>query len=203
VQEAILAARPGFVLAGVRACLYLDRVIGCLRLIGILNAAIWFGTAIFVMFGASPAFSSHEMRALLPPANYPYFSGAIDQILLTRFFRWQLACGLIALVHLVVEGLYLGRGFRRFRLGLLLGLFWLNLVCGLWIQPKLDRYHLIETGMGATPERRQAAHGSFRAWNALAVTLNLFTLAGLGIYLWRVANPPDATRFASAVKFRS
>jgi len=143
------------------------------------------------------------MRALFTPATYPFFSGAIEQILLTRYFRWQLACGLVALAHLVVEGLYLGKGFRRVRLGLLLGLFWLNLLGGLWIQPKLDHYHLIETGTGATPERRQTAHNSARVWHVLAGTLNFCILGGLAVYLWRVANPVDADRFTRAVKFRS
>jgi uncharacterized protein DUF4149 len=177
-------------------------VIGCLRLIGILNAAIWLGAAMFATFGASPGTASHEMRALFGPSDSPYVSGAVGLIVMARFFRWQLACGLIALAHLVVEGLYLGKGLRRFRLGLLLVLFWLSLMGGLWLQPKLQKLHLIEHGAGVAPARREAAQSAFRAWHALAQTLNILSIAGLAVYVWRVANPPDAARFVSSVKFR-
>ena len=178
-------------------------MIGCLRLIGILNAAIWLGAAMFATFGASPGTASLEMRALFGPSDSAYVSGAIGLILMSRFFRWQLACGLIALAHLVVEGLYLGKGLRRFRLGLLLVLFWLTLMSGLWLQPKLQKLHLIGYGAGIAPARRQAAQNSFHAWHTLAQALNFLSVGGLAVYVWRVANPPDAARFVSAVKFRS
>jgi len=57
-------------------------VIGFLRIVGILNAAVWFGAAVFFTFGAGFAPFSAEMKRLLGSNNYPYFSGAIAQILI-------------------------------------------------------------------------------------------------------------------------
>jgi hypothetical protein len=177
-------------------------VIACLRIIGILNAAVWLGIALFLIVGVGPATSSPDMRELLGATNFPYFSRAIARILVTRCLHLQLVCLFVGLAHLLTEGLYFGRGLRWFRLGLLLGLFWINLVV-MWAQPKLAYFHLIEYGTGATPERRQAAHQSARVWQAVAGTLNVLTLGGVAVYLWRVANPPDSARWGRGAKFRS
>src|SRR6266496_2641930 len=62
-----------------RALSYHPVVIGFLRFLGILNAGVWLGAAIFFTFGAGPALFSQETQNLLGPKNYPYFSGAIAQ----------------------------------------------------------------------------------------------------------------------------
>jgi hypothetical protein len=36
----------------------------------------------------------------------------------------------------------------------------------------------------------------------VSTTLEVVLVGGLLVYLWRVANPPDPTRFVSASKFR-
>jgi len=59
-------------------------VIGFLRCIGLLNAAIWFGAGIFFTFGAGPAIFSSDMQKLLE-AYYPSYSGMIAQIVIARY----------------------------------------------------------------------------------------------------------------------
>jgi hypothetical protein len=90
--------------------------------VGILNAGVWFGGAVFFTFGAGLAPFSQEMKTLLGPNNYPYFSGAIAQILIARYFHFQLICGVIAVLHLLAEGLYLGKHPRKLQVALLIGL---------------------------------------------------------------------------------
>ena len=68
-------------------------MIGFLRFVGLMNAAVWFGAAIFFTFGIGAAAFSPEMKELLGPKNSPYFSGAIAQILIARYFHLQLLCG--------------------------------------------------------------------------------------------------------------
>src|SRR6266436_1420387 len=85
---------------------YPSLVIGFLRFVGLLNAAVWFGAAIFFTFAAGPAVFSQDMKDALRQNN-PYFYGAIAQVLISRYFRLQLICGVIALLHLVMESLYL------------------------------------------------------------------------------------------------
>ena len=73
-----------------------------LRFLSLVNAAVWFGSAIFFTFSAGPAFFSAAMKELLG-GGYAYYSGAVAQIVIERYFALQQACGLIALVLLVLE----------------------------------------------------------------------------------------------------
>jgi hypothetical protein len=176
-------------------------VIGFLRFVGILNAAVWFGAAVFFTFGAGLAPFSQEMKTLLGPNNYPYFSGAIAQILIARYFHFQFACSVIAVLHLLAEWLYLGKYARKLQVALLLGLCAAALAGGYWLQPKLKSLHATKYGTSTRPEIRQAADRSFRAWHGVSQVVNLLVVTGLGVYLWRAANPSDPTRFVSAFKF--
>ena len=176
-------------------------MIGFLRFVGILNAAVWFGTAIFFTFGAGLAPFSQEMKSLLGPNNYPYFSGAIAQILIARYFHFQLACGMVAVLHLLAEWLYLGKYPQKLQVGLLIGLASAALIGGYWLQPKLKALHATKYGLNTRPEIREAAARSFRAWHGVSQVVNLLMVGGLAVYLWRAANPSDPTRFVSAVKF--
>jgi hypothetical protein len=67
----------------------------------------------------------------------------------------------------------------------------------------MKRLHLVAHAPNLTPAQREAGAKKLGFWQAAAYAGNVFVLAGLGIYFWRLANPPPATRFVSAVKFRS
>lgn len=178
-------------------------MIGFLRFVGILSAGVWLGAAIFFTFGAGPAVFSQEVKNVLGAKtedSFRYFSGGIAQVLVSRYFYWQLGCGSAALLHLLAERLYSGRSPRRFSLGLLAGLCALALVGSSWLQPKLKELHTIRY-TSPSSERRQAAAQSFATWHSAAQMVNLFMIVGLATYLWRLANPPDPTRFVSTSKF--
>ena len=177
-------------------------MIGFLRFLGILNAGVWLGAAIFFTFGAGPAFFSQETQNLLGPKNYPYFSGAMAQIVIARYFRLQVICCFLALLHVLAEWLYCGRSPRKPRLSLLVGLVAVSLIGDYWLQPKLKALHATKYSIAAPPEKREAASQSFRAWHGVSQSMNLLMLAGLTVYLWRLANPPDEPRFLDAGKFR-
>jgi hypothetical protein len=178
-------------------------VIGLLRFVGILNAAVWFGGAVFFTFWSGRAPFSPEMKTLLGPENYPYFSGAIAQILIARYFNLQFTCSIIAVVHLLAEWLYLGRFPQGTRLGLLVGLCLAVLVGGYWLQPRMKALHATKYALNRPAQVRESAARSFGAWHGVSMGINLLVVAGLAAYLWRVANPSDEARFVSAVKFRS
>lgn len=167
-----------------------------------MNAAVWLGAAMFFTFGAGPAFFSPEMQALLDK-NYPYYSGGVAQIVIARYFHWQLACSLIALVHLVAEWLYLGRTPPKFTAALLGVILCLGLAGGFFLQPKLKSLHQIKYSPAATPAQRSEAASSFRGWHGASQAMNLFVLLGITIYCWRTANPSDPTRILPAAKFKS
>ena len=177
-------------------------VIGLLRFLGLLNAAVWVGAAFFFVFVVDPATTNSEaMKTLLGPASFPYFSQAISQVNSARFFGLFLVCALLAMLHTGAEWLYFGKYPRRLWLILIFGLFLGGLAQVYGIQPRLKRLLLEQHGRNTRPETREAAGRSFRAWHAVSTGVNIILLAGLGVYLWRVANPPDEMRFVGAGSF--
>lgn len=167
-----------------------------------MNAAIWLGAAVFFTFGAGPAVFSHDMQQVLGANNFPYFSGAIAQVLLVRYFDLLLACAVAALLHLSAEWLYSGRPARKSSLALLIALLGLALLGGNWLQPKLKKLNEIHYAANMPAARRAYAARWFRIWHATATAANLLMIGGLIVYTWRVANPAEPLRFVSPVKFR-
>jgi hypothetical protein len=177
-------------------------VIGFLRFVGIVNAAVWLGAAVFFCLSVQPAVYSPEMMKLLEPKNYPFFSGAIAQILGDHLFHVEIICGIIALLHVVAEWLYFGKSLGQLWLGLLLVVWAVALFGGVWIRPQLKELHARRYAINLRPEQRDAAAQSFNAWHKASEFANLVMVAGVAVYLWRVANPPDPARFVSTAKFR-
>jgi len=157
---------------------------------------------VFFTVVASPALHSDELRGLLTETHFPFFSGAIGQLLLARYFYFQIACGLVAWLLALAEWVYLGKPERKFVFSLLGILLVLALIGGHALWPKLHHLHLARFASNLPPAARAAAAKSFGAWNLVCQTLNLAMLGGLAVYLWRVTHPADAPRFVSAVKFR-
>jgi hypothetical protein len=177
-------------------------VIGFLRFIGILNAALWLGGAVFFTFGVGQVPFSNAMRELLTEANYPYFSGAIAQLLIGKYFALHILCGSLGLAHLGAEWLYLGRPARRSTMILLLCLFGFGLLGRFWLQPKMEVLHRQKYAPNLTQTVRDRAAKSLRIWHAVAQGANLVVLGSLCVYVWRANNPPDPTRFVTAMQFR-
>jgi hypothetical protein len=175
---------------------------GFLRFIGILNAAIWLGGSVFFSFVAGQAPFSPEMKELLGPAYYPYFSGAIAQIGIARFFSFQLVCAIVALAHLGAEWLYQERRNRKFLLWMLATMLALTLVGDYWLRPKMRDLHKIKYAQNYPQPQRDAAARSFGMWHGISMTVNLFILGGLVVYLLQMSRPPEAARFVSPGQFR-
>jgi hypothetical protein len=169
--------------------------------VGILNAAVWFGAAISFTFGTGLVPFSQEMKSLLGQANYPYFSGAIAQLFIARYFCFQIGCAMVAMLHLLAEWLYLGKYPQKLQVGLLIGLAAALLIGGYWLQPKMKALHATKYGLNSRPEIRETAAHSFRTWHGVSQVINLLMVGGLTVYLWRATNPSDPTRFVSAAKF--
>lgn len=180
---------------------YCRGVIGLLRFIGILNAAIWLGGGVFFTFAAGRVPFSDGMEALLQD-NFPYFSGAIAQLLVAKYYGLHVLCGAVALAHLAVEWLYLGRRAKRSTLILLILLFVMGVVGRFWLHPTMKELHTFMYASNVPEELREQKTRSFRVWHAGSQVLNLFALTGLCVYVWRANNPPDPTRFVRAMQFR-
>ena len=172
-----------------------------LRFIGVMNAAVWFGGALFFTIAIAPAFLAPEVKSILGEV----YSGVIAQMVLERYFHLFYCAGGVALLHLAGEWLYLGRPIHRFTMGLLLTTLSLGLLGGFWFQPKLRHLHQVNYGRDElyTSEQKDRAGRSLSLWYGAAQAVNILSLAGLALYFWRVVNAPDAARFVPANKFRS
>lgn len=172
---------------------------GLLRFVGILNAALWLGAAVFCSTTLLVAMNSREAVALLGTRYFDQVSSGLLQIIFTRLYYLQIICAVVAWAHLAAEWMYLGRLPRRFWLGLLSLLFVVSLVGGLWLCPKLATVH---RAWYAAPSPAAAPH-DFRVWNGVFQAVNLLMIGGIGGYFWRITHPQDEPRFVVPSKFRS
>ena len=173
-------------------------MIGFLRFLGLLNAAVWLGAAISFTIALGPAFFSSEMKTLLPP---PY-NGVAAEIVIQRYFILLHCCGGIALLHLILEKLYLGKRMERLTLAVLALSISLALLGGFWLQPKLKQLHLKKYDARSPAALRADAGQSFKIWHGISQTLNLFVMGGLLVYFWRLSISSSPSRFISKQKFR-
>jgi uncharacterized membrane protein len=167
-------------------------MIGLLRIVGLVNVAIWVGGSVFFTLAVGPAFFSESMLKLL---GRPH-AGAAAQLVLERYFVMHQVCAGVALLHLVGEGMYLGRTIHRWTLGLLLVLLAFSLMGGHVIQPQLQSLHLEMYRPGSPVEEQEAAARSFRILHGVSQAINLAMVAGVLVYLARLTRPPaEAPRY--------
>jgi hypothetical protein len=176
---------------------------GLLRALGLLNAAVWFGAAVFYNLSLVRVPLSAGMQALLGPKNFPYFSGAIGNLLLGSYLRLQIICSLVALAHLGTEWVYLGKKPGRARIFLLVCICGLTNLESLWLLPRLERLLTSAYAVNLGQSARAAAAHHLSGWLAATQALNFLIAFCLGVYLWKMTHPPDPARFVSAAKFRS
>jgi hypothetical protein len=171
-------------------------VTAILRFVGILNAAVWCGSAIFLTIGL-PAIFTQDLIKPLTAAGV----GLVAEAVVARFFIVQYCCGTIGLAHLAAEWLYAGRSPWRWSLGLLIALLALALAGGFVAQPKMRSLHH-DKYFGLTAARQAQAAREFALWHGASEALNVLVIAGLIVYLWRVSAPTEHPRFVNFGKIR-
>lgn len=170
---------------------------------GMLNAAVWLGATIFCSTAVLAALNSRDTVNLIGVQYFALVSGALVQIIFARLFHLQIACALLAWLHLLGEWLYLGRRPPRWRVALLTGLFALSLLGSLLLGPKLTRLHRAQHTPNARAEDRAEAGRRFAWWNGGFQTVNVLMIGGVIVYFWRVTQTDDSPRFVRPVNFRS
>jgi len=166
-------------------------VLTFLRFAGLLNASIWMGAAVFFTLGAGPAFFSDDMASILPKSH----AGAAAQIVLQRYLWFHLVCGLIALIHLLVEWLYSGRPLSLFSTGLVSGMLVVSAAGAFGLLPKMGKLHRQIYSPQNTTEEIAAARRSFGLWHGVSQAANLGLLGGILVHLWTTSKDPKARRF--------
>ena len=172
-----------------------------LRFIGVINAAVWLGAAVFFTFGIAPAVFSPAMKGLFGDYG-DYYVGLIAQQLIARLFAVHAICGVVALIHFFGEMFYAGRTFRKYMFALIVVALGLGILGGTVLQPKLKSLHRTKYSRSSSDLERASAKRYFTWLHAGSQIGNMLTLILVVIYTWRVSNPPAATRFVSTHKFR-
>ncbi len=158
---------------------------------GILNASVWFGASLFFALGVLPAVFSQELRNLFQASGFAYYSGGVALALFHRFFVLHYICGVIALLHLGLEKIYIGRDFNKYAAGLAGGILAFALLGGFWLQPHMERMRH-EMYFNPKPELRERARHSFGLWHGASQGVNMIMLLGLLAHLVRNARPAAA-----------
>ena len=164
-----------------------------------LNAAIWLGSAVFCSTALLVAMNSRATVALIGVQYFNQVSGALTQIVFTRFFHLQILCAIVAGVHLVAEWLYLGRFPRRFWAGLLTTLFVGSLIGSLWLCPKLARLQRAQFAPNQPAAQVEAARRQFQVWDGVFQAVNMLMLGGITVYFWRLTQVENEPRFIKSV----
>ena len=171
---------------------------GFLRFLGLFNAAVWVGGSVFSSFLAAPVFFTPEIKSLTPPP----VNGLVAQAMLGRYFTLHILCGIVAVVHLLLEWLYSGGGFPRRAIAIVCVLLGLALIGGKFINPKLTVWHQqkYHTKLKAESEPPvyekveykedvvQDAERKFAVWHGVSQVINLAMVILLTWRFWRLAN---------------
>lgn len=163
-----------------------------LHVVGLMNAAVWLGGAVFFTFVMAPGLFQPAMKRLF----HEYYVGTIAQMMQERYFAFHLVCGSIALLHALAQWFLRKRESQRVVLGLLAGILLLSLTGMFLLQPRMKSLFKIKYS-APTWSQRDQANASFGRWHGVAMTFNLIVLGGLVFYFWRLAGPSGASRYST------
>ncbi len=178
-----------------------------IKLVGSLNAALWFGATVFFTFAVGPAFFTPEALGLFGAAQNEsvarFYTGSMAQIVLERYFVVQYICGGIALLHLLADWLYTGMRGQSVQKYVVFGLCALVLIGGMVIQPKLHKYHRIQYGAGGrvTVQQVEQARHSFRVLHGISMVMNLLVMGGTLFHLYKMLPGESGPRFVPRSKY--
>jgi hypothetical protein len=170
-----------------------------IRFIGVLNAAVWLGAAVFFTLAVGPAFLSAEMLSFLPHAH----ASRAAEVMLDRYFVVQQWCAGVALAHLLLEYAQSGRYVGGWVLGLLAGLLGVSVAGGRWLGPTLHELQRVKYSTLAAAAQKAEATSRFMALNLGFEVVNVLVILVLLYYLWRLSRPTNGARFAGLDRRKS
>ena len=167
-----------------------------LRFVGLMNAAVWLGGAVFFSCVAAPAIFQPAMKRLF----HPYYIGLVAQLMQERYFLFHLACGGIALLHTAGYWLLRRRESQRVMLSVLAAICVLNLAGTFLLLPTMKSLFQTEQTAPTQVQRDQAKAAFFR-WHGVTQSFNLVIMGGLVFYVWRMAAPTVENRYGKSNPF--
>lgn len=169
-------------------------MIGFLRFVGIVNAAVWFGSTFFFTLVGGPVFFSEDAKLFFRDA-FPVWSQSLWFMSLGKYYALQQVCAFIALLHLLAEWLYTGKGLPRALVYALIGLCAVAVLGGHAIQPKLKQWHRVRYAPGYTVQQQKEAENALAVLRGFVHVTNVLAAATLLVYVWRLNSPNESPRF--------
>jgi hypothetical protein len=173
-------------------------VLPLLRIIGIANAALWFGATLLFLICIRSGFQSPEMVELIPEP----FAAAAMHVLLKHYIDLILLCALVALFQLCAIQWYQGRPIFRLRIGILIFLIIISALLKWNIYPMMQKHHLKAHQAGASNEDQRQGSKAYRTWKTGFYFLHLIILGGSLSHLLHVSNGANGYRELRAQQFR-
>ena len=152
------------------------------RYAGIFNAAILLGVVVFHAGCMMPGFSSDEMVRLL---TQPY-AVASGLLLDQGFYLLIVVCGFVAVLHYMIEWLYLGRTFPRLFTWVVFLVLALGLTGSSLILPSMEKLH-VSAQLAQNLGEKMDFQKSFQLWKGLRWVVEGLLLVSALFYFWQVA----------------
>jgi hypothetical protein len=173
-------------------------VLPLLRIIGIANAALWFGATLLFLICIRSGFQSPEMVELIPEP----FAAAAMHVLLKHYIDLIFICAWVALLQLCAIQWYQGRPVFSLRMGFLIFLIIISALLKWNIYPMMQNHHLKAHQTGASNEDRRQGSKAYRTWKTGFYFLHLIILGGSFSHLIHVSNGGNGHRELRAQQFR-
>ena len=173
-------------------------VLPLLRIIGIANAALWFGATLLFLICIRSGFQSPEMVELIPEP----FAAAAMHVLLKHYIDLILICALVALLQLCAIQWYQGRPIFRLRIGVLIFLIIISALIKWNIYPMMQKHHLKAHQAGSSNEEQRQGSKAYRTWKTGFYFLHLIILGGSFSHLLNVSNGANGYRELRTQQFR-
>ena len=164
---------------------------------GLLNAAVWCGSAIFLVIGL-PALFSPELKRLLTPAGVGFAArgdcGAVFcRAILVRGNCAGAFAGGMALLRAAVAAFESGLAGRHPVIGRWPADCGRSRKCARCTSPNI---------LAGRPNSKCKPAKAFAAWHAASEAANLLVIGGLVWYLWLVSREQEPPRLLSFSKIR-
>jgi hypothetical protein len=173
-------------------------VLPVLRIIGIANAALWFGATLLFLICIRSGFQSSEMIELFPGP----FSAAAMHILLKHYLNVIFACSLIAALQMWAIHWYQGRPIFQLRISILAALILLSALLKWGIFPTMQTQHISAHQTGASAEDQRKSAKAYRTWKTGFYFIHLIILGGSLSHLLYISQGESRYRELGVQQFR-
>ncbi len=169
-----------------------------LRILGIANAALWFGATLLFLVCIRSGFQSAEMIKLLPGP----FSEAAMHVLLSPYLNVVFLCSLVAVFQMWAIQWYQGRPIFHLRLSVLVSLILLSSFLKWGVFPAMQKQHIRAHQTSASNEDQRKGAKAYRSWKTGFYFIHLMILGGSLSHLLYISQGESRYRELGVQQFR-